>query len=137
MHNLILSPCFVTAWLQKNVAVVRFHVLKNPHYTFLEGADYTDTAATFSLTPTAARECFDVPIIDDTVFELEEYFNASLESDGPLPAGASLGIIEARVRINDNDGRQTDFFLSLNTLCLCYTLSDLALNVFLCNPQLV
>ena len=75
-------------------------------FLFPEGEDYTDIAMAFSLTPNAERECFDVPINDDPVLELTEYFNASLDSNGPLPPAASLTITEARVRINDNDGGQ-------------------------------
>ena len=61
----------------------------------------------FSLTPSNAFECFNVLINDDTIFELMEYFNASLDLNGLLPAGASLGITEARVRIDDNEGIDT------------------------------
>ena len=48
--------------------------------------------------------CFSVSITNDAVFELTEYFRASLDLVGSLPAGASLGITNARVRIIDNEG---------------------------------
>ena len=69
-----------------------------------EGADYSDVTMMFSLTPNNERQCFNVPIINDTVFELNEYFNASLDAVGSLPPGASLDITEARVRIIDDEG---------------------------------
>lgn len=68
------------------------------------GDDYTDLFMSFSLTPSNPFMCFNVPINDDDIFELTEYFNASLDLDGSLPAGASLGITRARVQIEDDDG---------------------------------
>ena len=66
--------------------------------------DYTDLFMSFSLSPSTPFMCFSVSITNDAVFELTEYFRASLDLVGSLPAGASLGITDARVRIIDNEG---------------------------------
>ena len=63
--------------------------------------------ASFSLTQSVPRECFDIAIADDPVFEITEYFNASLNLIGVLPARTSVGITSARVRLLDNDGKAT------------------------------
>lgn len=61
----------------------------------------------FSLTPNNGRACFNVSINDDGIFELMEYFNASLDLDvnATLPDGAAFGITRARVQIADNEGK--------------------------------
>ena len=73
-------------------------------FLFSADFDFTDIFMSFSLTQTNGFECFDVPITDDLIFEVPEYFNASLDVDGELPGGASLGITQASVRIDDNEG---------------------------------
>ena len=85
------------------------------HFSSIVGEDFTDVAQSFLLTPSVPFECFDVPINDDDVFELSEYFNASLNLEGPLPVGASLGITEARVRIDDNESM---YYCTVETLWL-------------------
>lgn len=71
---------------------------------FLVGDDYFDVFETFTLTPSVTRQCFNVSINDDNIFELTEYFNASLDFNEPLPTGASPGITNAQVRLLDNEG---------------------------------
>ena len=84
------------------------------------GEDYSDITMMFSLTPNNGRECFNVSITNDNIFELNEYFNASLDAVGSLPPGASLGITEARVRIIDDEGTHTMLLLLTQYIVFTY-----------------
>lgn len=77
---------------------------------FIEDEDYSAIVVPVSLTPMAARECFDVPINNDMIFELTEYFNVSLALEGTLPAAASLDITRARVHIIDDEGNTSKIY---------------------------
>ena len=94
----------MTALGTKKLAFLLNSDCTNLCFPFAVGVDYTDLFASFSLTPSNPIMCFSVPIINDTVFELTEYFSASLDLDGSLPGGASLGITAARVQIEDDEG---------------------------------
>jgi uncharacterized repeat protein (TIGR01451 family) len=65
------------------------------------GADYTTTAATLNWADgDTAPKTFDVPILEDNIFEGNEQFNVTLNTPG---GGATLGTSAAVVTIADND----------------------------------
>ena len=57
---------------------------------------------------------FDVPIIDDNIFENDESFTLTIRG-GSLPNGVTRGSISrATVNIVDNDGKYLNKFYCLN-----------------------
>ena len=51
------------------------------------------------------RQCVNVNIIDDTILEISEDFNATLVIQDPQPPNINFGDLETRVIISDNDGQ--------------------------------
>ena len=51
------------------------------------------------------RQCVNVSIIDDTILEISEDFNATLVIQDPQPPNINFGDLETRVIISDDDGQ--------------------------------
>ena len=66
--------------------------------------DYGDLFASFSLTPTSPRQCFNISIVDDAVLEPPEYFMGSLVPLDPLPPAITFRDLTTNVVISDNNG---------------------------------
>lgn len=76
-----------------------------------EDEDIGTIANTFVALPSfldgTLRQCFEIPITDDSIIERDELFRLSLERIPDLtPANAVFVISETTVRIIDNDGRK-------------------------------
>jgi hypothetical protein len=77
--------------------------------TATAGSDYTATSGTVTFTGSETSKTFDVPILDDDVFEADETVNLTLSN----PQGAGLGDPNTAVlTIVDNEGRPTIHFSS-------------------------
>jgi hypothetical protein len=78
--------------------------------TATAGSDYTTTSSTCTFVPGDTNEAFTVPIISDSIYEGDEYFNITLSN----PSGAALGTpSSAQVTITDDDPELEFIFLPL------------------------
>jgi len=68
--------------------------------TATSGSDYTATSGVLTFTPFVASRTVSVPIIGDTVDEVDETFRLNLSS----PVNAVLGVSQAVATIDDDDG---------------------------------
>lgn len=97
--------------------------------TAAAGADYTTTAGTLNWADgDTAPKTFDVPILEDVIFEGSETFNVTLNTPG---GGAALGTSAAVVTIADNDTQPTILINDLNQL----EGTSFNFNVTLSNPS--
>ena len=90
-------------------------------YVIIDGSDYTNPGVrTLVLTPTMSSFNIDVPLIDDTIFELTEAFNASLSfSAGETHQRVTIA---AQISILDNDGEAHNYSLIVAIHCTCIIL---------------
>ena len=71
----------------------------------IAGSDYQDTGSqVFVFNSSLTSYTFNVPIIDDIIFELTESFQAGLRFVGAAPQHLTLAPAQANIEIFDNDG---------------------------------
>lgn len=75
----------------------------------LVSEDFSSFLDSVSLSPTNPRQCANIPIIDDLILEVTEYFSVDLTAVNVLPPRTTLDPTSARVRIIDNDGEWCHF----------------------------
>ena len=67
--------------------------------------DYLSLSQVLVFQPCDTRQCVNVSIVDDSVLEETEFFNATLASNAGLDPRITLNPVTAVVNILDNDGR--------------------------------
>ena len=67
--------------------------------------DYIGLSMILSFAACETRQCVNITIVDDLVDELDEEFDITLERTIGLDSRISLRPVDARVIIEDNDGK--------------------------------
>ena len=65
-----------------------------------DGLDYNSITVTLTFSESTTRQCRDMAIIDDSTYEEDEMFSATLVSDDDVELDPDSGV----VTISDNDG---------------------------------
>ena len=69
--------------------------------------DYIGLSMDLSFAACETRQCVNIIIVDDSVEEQVEEFDVTLEKTIGLNSRISLGPVDARVLIHDDDGKST------------------------------
>lgn len=116
------SPSLKNGWLIQNAErVINIKFLST--YWFIAGSDYEEVAVRLNLDRNSNDNlCFNIVILDDSVFEFEENFILTLKSLGD----AAIRTINASVIIESDDG------MLMEILCIHVTTFNCSKFYFVC-----